>query len=207
VSEWSKELTDFWYGPDPIDPTLQVCETHIPPVYKPENVSLGILRDLGFPFILGRLAKVLNQLQDITSGPACWLVQRKGMLEKTRGRPLNSQIKVMEELNAKTGANYEVIPSIVDLACVIFARYSLKKERHLGDRSGAENQITRSRCIEKYKSEKPARMEIMGSVILFDCEPHTSIGSFSPNGVEVMPETNEIGLDPLGIVQIRKFKA
>lgn len=218
VPELPKELIDFWYGLDPIDKTKQVCETHIPPVYRPEkvykiktseelNISLAMFQELGFPFLLGRNRPFFQQLKNNTAGLACWLLLRKGVLEETRSRPVDRQVEVMKALNAKTHANYEELPSIIDLACVIFARYALKIERNLGDTTGEENQITRSRCAEMVKTICSSRLEIMGTVTHFDSDLHSSIGGFGPEGVWVSAEMNEFGLETVGLAALRKFRS
>jgi hypothetical protein len=154
--EWSKELTDFLYGPDPIDPTKQVTETHYPPVFQPSfltniqtrevlPISIKTYYKIGLPFDYH--ATPLRQKERPREEASCWIVMRKGLLKETRNKPVLEQVKVMKALNANTGARYEVLPSIIDLASVMFVQYVLKKELNFGDRPW-----TFSRVAETMKS-------------------------------------------------------
>lgn len=82
----------FWYGPDPIHKGKAVCETHLPPVFRPENVThKGKIQ----PYNLELLGEIVqkpkegNPLQfrgiEIDffqpvrvqpAEPACWIVMR-----------------------------------------------------------------------------------------------------------------------------------
>jgi hypothetical protein len=201
VPEWSKELSDFWYGPDPIDPTKQVSETHIPPVFQPEfltdlqtskvmPVSLKTCRQIGLPFHYAEAAFQQNQNQK--AGPACFLVMRKGVVEETRNKTTLEQVEIMKTLNAKTGAGYEELPSIINLACIVFARYVFKGERNLGDDTGAKTRWTYSRCAETYKFGK--------------CEYHLEFRGFAPGGSNVSIDSDNYD-DNLGVVALRKFSS
>src|SRR5579872_5974410 len=46
ASKLPKEFYTWWYGPDPVDPIKQCCETHLPPVYRPAGMSLKKLGEL-----------------------------------------------------------------------------------------------------------------------------------------------------------------
>lgn len=142
--ELTKEFYDFWYGPDPLEPEKQAFETHIPPVFCPISLNLKVLN-----FFFGnRLENSLayEQNKQKAADRTYWLVMRKDIF--ALGKRASEQIDLIKELNRKTGANYEVRPSIVDLVCVVFARYAFKGERHLGDDTGEEKRKTYSRCLE-----------------------------------------------------------
>jgi hypothetical protein len=199
--EWSKELTDFWYGPDPIDPTKPVCETHLPPVFQPRfltnsqktevlPISLKTYRKIGLPF---RFAEDgFRQNQNHKAGPGCWLVMRKGVVEETRNKPVLEQVEVMKALNAKTGAGYEELPSVIDLASVVFARYVFKGERNLGDDTGAEKRWTFSCCAETAKFD--------------NFKYHLLFGGFAPGGVRV-GYGYDYFRDRIGVAALRKFRS
>lgn len=195
-----KEFYDFWYGPDPIYPNLQACEFHYPPVLKPEfvrpighedyfPVGLETLEGLGMQFS----TQIPDELKDALPSPSCWLVMRKESLAKNK-KP-SDQKRFIQVLNETTNANYEILPSIVDLACVVFARYITKGERCLGNSTGVEDRTTYSRIAESsFNTELGQRIFWM-------------FGSFGDNGPAIVnrPEGFQDCCD-VAITAIRKFE-
>lgn len=150
-----EELIKWWYEPDAVDPEKQNCETHISPVYRAEELgdpqtldimltTLETLKKLG----LGQKDEgdPYNQNKDKPAGPGAWLVLRKEVF--ARNKTPQEQFAYIKALNKKTGSKYEEKPSAIDLAFVVFARYSYKGERYLGDDTGEEKRWTYSRCGE-----------------------------------------------------------
>ena len=155
------EFYNFWHGPDPIDPTKQVCETHLPPVLRPRLVtdndtayqySLYALSELiekpqeGHPSSYDFDTRVFSQNGRTHAGPSCWVVMRKDVL--SRNQPYPQQIEIIRNLNIRTGAGYEEESSAIDLATVVSAHHVMTGERYLGDDTGMENRWTYARGKE-----------------------------------------------------------
>lgn len=147
----------FWDGPDPINPAQRVCDTHLPPVLRPQFVTLPATDGLQ-PYnvsLLGRLVKNPQKgerqsqfetgfergLPDETPPePAAWLVMRRGVIG--RNQRFSALTEPLFDLTRRTRAGYEAAPSVINLSTVVFTRYVTTGERHLGDQSGVEGCIT-----------------------------------------------------------------
>lgn len=164
----SEEFCNFWYGPDPIDSTQRVCDTHLPPVFRPEFIIRRRIWKTS-EFVLPTYKthrydlQVLHQLvRDRSRGllsheglsriPNCkifgsswrpqWLVMRKDVIG--RNHQFSTLQQFTEFLNGRTGAHYEDMIFMIDLATVVFARNAATGERPLGDTTGAEGRLTMS---------------------------------------------------------------
>lgn len=153
----------WWNGPDPLDvydkfpdPPRQVRQTHLPPILGPKFIttqngtlygrSLKTLQNLGLKF---SPTIFFEDFKNLAAGPSCWLVMRKevickGWLNKTGA---------INQVNEKTGAGYESLPSLIDLATVIFAYHKMHKVHYLGNERGVEK--TRTYSLVKERSVKP----------------------------------------------------
>jgi hypothetical protein len=140
--EFKEGFEDWWCGPDPVDPSKRVYETHIPPVLRLPDSSLQSLIQMGLQFKSELLEAYEHEHIKIEN--PCWLTMRKGVLAS--GDSFGGGQQCIEDLNAN-GAGYEEKPSSIDLATVVFARYKFNGERHLGDSTGEERRITSSRCF------------------------------------------------------------
>jgi hypothetical protein len=174
----------FWYGPDPIDPSQRVCDTHLPPTLRPEYVTHIETKERQ-PFNLHVLAQLVqnpgpgerrtqfraglieNLIGETPARPAAWLIMRRGVLG--RGHYFEILQEPIFALNVRTRAGYEVEPSVIDLSTVIFARYVDTGERHLGDETGAEGRPTSCFTAMQGKSSLGTTHRV-------------SLGNFSPPG-------------------------
>ena len=177
-SKLSQEFYQRWYGPDaddvlkhktnPNHPIRRAYETHLPPVLITEKISLGILEQIGLKYSYD--TEALQQNREKKADLTCWLVLRKGVV--ARNESPDNQKKYIQVLNRDTGANYEEMPSVIDLACVVFARFLVTGERHLGDDTGAEKRLTYSRVKQTIK-------------FFGNTEYHLVVGCFAPGGLGV----------------------
>ena len=129
----SKEFKDFWYGPDPIDSTKKVYETHIEPVFCPNSFSINqdsfayCINSLGdlikeptsghFTAIYNYDSVVLDQHGTTSVKEACWMVMRKDVFAKHM--IYSDQVNAINALNIKSGINYEKEPGLIDIATII----------------------------------------------------------------------------------------
>jgi hypothetical protein len=141
----------WWFGPDPVDPSKCVCDTHLPPVapLAPES-SLQLLMDNGLKFYYDK--ESLRDNKDVQVETPCWLIMRRDFFARNEREQWQKQKDHIKLLNAR-GAGYEEEPNPIHLATVLLARNKLNRERHLGDDTDAEMQFSPcnvemfSRCI------------------------------------------------------------
>lgn len=125
----------WWFGRDPLDPTKQRCETHLPPVLRPKGMSLIKLAELvkkpleGNRTQLNIRIRTVIEIEKIEAGPACFIVLRRGLLE--RNQYYKAQVAAIKTLNARTGVGYEPESSVIDLATAVFARYACTGQQWL----------------------------------------------------------------------------
>lgn len=210
----------FWWGPDPLTPSKQVCETHIPPVLRPR-----LVRDINkniemFDFALlskiiktpkeGRASKYVegdSQLLEvlipkkyisrIDEEPISWIIMRKDVFGRNRTY-LDIQGSV-EKLNDSTKAGYETCYSVIDVSTVVLAQYVMNGQYHLGTETGMEGRITRAFVMEDYlihtRTFFAETFLFRGVVGQFSRENGLSLNTYQEN--EKSAET--------GIVLMRKF--
>ncbi len=142
----------FWQGPDPIDKTKKVWETHYPPVLGPRYFGACPSID-SFPSDLHRrtlhvLKKLANNPKEGPAARFCgkdelgehewtaaepsWIVLRKELIKAELDKPYHWLLlpeEMIRRLNRETGIGYEEAISIVDLVTVIFTRYVSTGER------------------------------------------------------------------------------
>jgi hypothetical protein len=198
-------LKDFWNGPDPLDGSKRVFETHLYPVLAPE---FFLTSPLLFPQPatilsrslenLQRLAKTCKKTQLIFNGlisinvtkeravGSFWLVMRKGVIEKNAC--LIYQRELVKDVFNSTGADYEVEPSAIDICTVLLAHHSVNQQRNLGDETGEEGEVTYSQSLETTSSHY-----------------RVIIGNFSESGLrfDVLPDYAKD--EETGIVLMKKF--
>ncbi|HSX37560.1 MAG TPA: hypothetical protein VLE95_01885, partial [Chlamydiales bacterium] len=159
--EFKNGFEAWWNGPDPIDPSKFVYETHLPPILAPQFLSneqgtlprsLATLEKMGLKFY-GEHHRSFRPIKNhVVAEPSHWLVMRKDVLARRgngqRNRSWEKQVQYMKDLNEKKAAGYETEPSMIDLATVIFAHYAWTGEKYLGDWKGMEGRTTLSYCRE-----------------------------------------------------------
>jgi hypothetical protein len=194
----------WWLSQDVIKPDKPNCDTHLPPVLRPQYVRKAALNiPLTFD-TLGYLAQypkegppsryafsdsqALQQHGNTKAGPTCWLVMRKGVF--ARNRSYAQQKKYIQKLNT-TGADYDEMPSALDLAAIIFATHvRTGGDRHLGDATGKEGRWTFSRCKERVKFWKSPSYP-------------SAVGGYAPDGLGVGISDCDDKDD--GVAALRKF--
>lgn len=169
--ELSEDFIKVWEGPDPLYPNERVCDTHFPPVLRPQIVKTdGGIEDQSFTLKLldylqgnrsgmfyyswlgpidvlrGRLDH-LQAAGEALAGPPEWLLMRKNIIG--RNKTAKMMLEFIDFLNRKTGAHYDSFPTAMNLATVVFAENAVRKTRPLGDASGAEGCLTFSIIQEK----------------------------------------------------------
>ncbi|HSX38953.1 MAG TPA: hypothetical protein VLE95_09080 [Chlamydiales bacterium] len=175
--EFKEGFEAWWHGPDPIDPSKFVCETHLPPILAPQFLrneqgifprTLDTLEKMGLGFsTLGfstsGVGRNFQNIKNVVADPSHWLVMRKDVLARKSRYPdtdthipWEHQKQYMKDLNEQTAAGYEAEPSMIDLATVIFARYVWTGEKHLGSGlDGEEGRATLSYCSEYMQCLNP----------------------------------------------------
>lgn len=158
---FGEEVDKFWQGLDPVDVFNRVpnpryvWETHLRPVFGFEYYkdlqnntharSLDTLNQLGLKFADNN-TMALQWYRNKAAAGSCLLVMRKDVL--ARNKSWSDQQQFLRNVNAATGAGYEVMPSAVDLGTVLLPSIVEDKEYHLGTSKGAEGKLTHSRCEE-----------------------------------------------------------
>jgi hypothetical protein len=175
---------DYWYGPDPVDPTRRVCETHHRPVWIPESLSLDIAAEAGLQFSHHN-TDALGQHRNTSTRGEYYVVMRKEVL----GRNL-PEVEQIQQLNT---AGYPGLAQAADVAAVLFAINRYDGNRWLGDNTGAENRRTYTRCVER--------------VAFTESKYPLVVGSFSPSGVRVKhSDCNFVyAHEDIGVAALRKF--
>lgn len=163
--KYPNELVTFWNGPDPFDCSKLVSETHIPPVYRApfretdtgrvggfKYFSLEALRKLGMQFAQ-YWQPALKQNLNLEAKNACWLIMREDVV--ARGETFETQTQIIRDVNKKAGTNYEIAPSVIDIATVIYAQFLKTGKYYLGASDGVESRWTATYCKEvvEYKDE------------------------------------------------------
>lgn len=170
----------FKNSPDPINPQKKICDTHYPPVLRPRwvtkissntlhNFNLHTLEELikdsahdKRPKCYVNESEAMFQHGRAKGNPACWIVMRKdGVL--AQNQMYNQQTKFVENLNKTTEANYEINPSVIDLATVCAVRNLLTGDFPFGNCGGLRGYRTYSRCKEIVKIQKNEFPVILGN--------------------------------------------
>lgn len=202
VNDLPEEFYQWWLSPDVIEQDKRNCDTHLPPVLRPQYVRKAALNiPLTFD-TLGYLAQhpkegppsryafdseALQQHGNTKAEPTRWLVMRKDVLG--RDQFYAQQKRYIQELNT-TGANYDEMPSALDLVTLVFATHvRTGGDRHLGDDTGAEGRWTFSHCKEHVQHHGRLYPSI--------------VGGFTPGGLDVDHTYN--GTDQIGVAALRKF--
>ncbi len=221
--ELDDEFYEFWFSPDAEDPTQLNCDTHFLPILRPETATEVIPPARRHRFAqyidrteysletLGRLVEdpqeghpsrfaydsgALSQNGKTKAGPPCYLVARKELF--ARGLSPDAQREYMKELNARTHAGYEVLPSSLDLATVALVHHAVTGERYLGDATGMENRWTESRSEDTVKNGKNTYPVTVGS--------HTPlVGGPGLSGGLFFTHYDGSGYVSIGVVGLRKF--
>ncbi len=214
--EFKNGFEAWWNGPDPIDPSKFVYETHLPPILAPQFLSneqgtlprsLATLEKMGLKFDFTIDRRIFQNIEHVAAAePSHWLVMRKDVLARPQHyvrisrahRSWEEQIQYMKDLNAQTTAGYETEPSIIDLATVIFARYVWTGERYLGNWTGMEQRTTLSYCRE-YIRQVPHMHEISIPFVLGAMEEEN-------NGkISVFVDCERDHSTAIGIAALRRF--
>jgi hypothetical protein len=203
--ELPSEFYEWWISPDVIKPHKLNCDTHLPPVLRPQYVRKAALNT---PLTLNTLeylaqhpkegpqsryisdsdSEALQQHGDTRAGSACWLVMRKGVF--ARNQSYVQQKECIQKLNTN-GAGYDKMPSALDLATIVFATYVLTGgDRYLGDCTGKESWKTFSRCKESIQSGKDSYSLV--------------VGRFAPGGLDVADDNSYVHVRS-GVAALRKF--
>lgn len=196
------EFYKWWRSPDVVEPGKLNCDTHLPPVLRPQYVRKAALKIPLTLETLGYLAKhpkegpssqyalnsVLQQHGDTKAGPACWLVLRKDVF--ARDESDDGQREYIRKLNA-IGANYDEMPSGLDLITVLFATHvHTGGDRYLSNGTGKERCWTFSRCKERVQVKESSH--------------YVFIGGFSPGALFLRNDhrSNDVNY---GVAALRKF--
>jgi hypothetical protein len=175
------EFYEYWHGPDPVDPTRRVCDTHHWPVWIPEGLSLATVERAGLRFDPND-TEGLQQHRNTPIRGGYYAVMRKEVLG--RNLPEAEQIR---QLNR---AGYPGLAQAADVAAVIFAINQYDRSRWLGDNTGAENRWTYTRCVER--------------VAFGERRYPLVVGGSAPSGVCV-PSNCGYDREHFGVVALRKF--
>jgi hypothetical protein len=173
---------DYWYGPDPVDPTRRACDTHHWPVWIPEGLSLATLAGAGLSCNSNNTGPWL-QHKDTPTGGGYYTVMRKEVL----GRNL-PEVKQIQKLNE---AGYPGLAQAADVAAVLFAMNQHNGSRWLGDDTGEENRWTYTRCVERVAFGK-SRYPLV-------------VGGSAPSGVNVNESSYGSNDECVGVAALRKF--
>jgi hypothetical protein len=172
---------DYWYGPDPVDPTRRACDTHHWPVWIPEGLSLVTLARAGLQFNNDNTIALRQHRNTPTSG-GYYIVMRKEVLERN--------LPEVEQIRRLNNAGYAGLAKAADVAAVLFAINQHDGSRWLGDDTGEENCLTYTRCVERVAYGKIRHPLV--------------VGSFAPSGVNV-DCIYTLGSEYIGVAALRKF--
>jgi hypothetical protein len=203
--ELSDEFYDWWLSPDVIEPDKLNCDTHLPPVLRPQYVRKAALNIPLTLDTLGYLAQhpkegppsrydydtvALWRHGNTKAGPARWLVMRKDVF--ARDQSYNRQKECIQKLNA-IGANYDEMPSGLDLATILFVTHAnTGGDRHFGDATGKEDRWTFSRCRERVQLSDRSCFSLP-----------MIVGGFAPGGLRVC--CYDVDGEDFGVAALRKF--
>jgi hypothetical protein len=152
------EFYEYWHGPDPIDPTRRVCDTHHWPVWIPEGLSLATVERAGLRFDPND-NKALRQHRNTPTPGGYYAVMRKEVL--------GMDLPEAEQIQQLNRAGYPGLAQAVDVAAVIFAINQYDGSRWLGDATGAENRRTFTRCVERVAFGEREYSSIVGAFAHF----------------------------------------
>lgn len=207
--ELPDEFYEWWLSPDAIEPGKLNCETHLAPVLRPrwitetdaegkKTLSCYSLRTLGRlvqhpqegpPSQYMFDSQALEQHGNIKAGPARWLVMRKDVF--ARDQSCDQQKECIQKLNT-AGADYDEMPSALDLATIVFATHvRTGGDRHLGDSTGKEGRWTFSRCKERIQFNENSYPLV--------------VGGFAPGGLLVLRCYGDYVSEYYGVAALRKF--
>lgn len=175
------EFYEYWHGPDPVDPTRRVCDTHHWPVWIPEGLSLATVERAGLRFDRNDSGALRQHKNTPTSG-GYYAVMRKEVL----GRKLPEA----EQIRQLNRAGYPDLAQAADVAAIIFAINQYDGSRWLGDNTGAENRCTYTRCVER--------------VAFGESRYPLIVGGSAPSGVRVGGSYDCVS-EGFGVVALRKF--
>jgi hypothetical protein len=173
---------EYWYGPDPVDPTRRVCDTHHRPVWIPDNLSLATVEIAGLQFDPSDTEALRQHRNTLTSG-GCYAVMRKEVL----GRKLPE----LEQIQQLKKAGYPGLPQAADVAAVLFAINQHDQSRWLGNYTGAEKRWTYTRCVER--------------VAYGESSYALDVGGYAPSGVFVRDYLYDYDDEHIGVAALRKF--
>ncbi len=153
VREIDPAFSEFWEGPDPVDPTQRVYSTHHPPVWIPKGLTLATVEEAGLQFDPND-TEGLRVYRNRPVPGGYYAVMRK----EVRGRNLSED----DQIQQLKRAGYPGFPLAADVAAVILALHQYDGTRWLGDDTGAENRWTYTRCIERVQLCPPTTLAIGG---------------------------------------------
>ncbi len=148
---------------------------------------MSVLGELEFAY---RNTAAFRMVEKNESEKGCWVSKRIGALG--RNQTVEEQKKCIEEINEKSGAGYDEMPSVISLAAIVFSQYAYTGEKHLGDKTGFEGTCSLSRCLEtvQYKGD--------------DKKHHLVIGNFTGELITVNT-THISGNEHVGIVLVKSI--
>lgn len=201
--ELPDEFYEWWLSPDVIEPDKLNCDTHLPPILRPQHVRKAALNIPLTLDTLGYLAQhpkegppsrydigsdALQEHGNTKAGPARWLVMRKDVF--ARNQSYDRQKECIQKLNTK-GADYDEMPSLLDLVTILFVTHvRTGGDRHLGDAMGKEGRWTFSRCRERVQLRKSSHPLV--------------VGGFAPGGLDVLDHYYYVH-ENCGVAALRKF--
>ncbi len=228
---FSKDLIDWWLDTDPLEPSKSIYDTHLPPVLRPQSISI-IETNTQKAFSLKSLGQIvatpakghaghyvdrspaLIDYENTPAGPACVLVMRKGVLFREDAFPYGEEAyhyhkKALQALNGKIkkDVGYVSETSALDLATIVFTRYTVTGERHLSDGSGVENlppehmgpRFINGVCRER--SRFPFQLD--GEHRFRVCR--VCVGGFDSSGGLRVHSLHRDASNSIGIMAMRKF--
>ncbi len=212
---FSKDLIDWWLDTDPLEPSKSIYDTHVPPVLRPQSIT-NIKTKTKEDFNLKALEKIvaapkkgnpghfhemsrmispaLSEHENTPAGPTCLLVMRKGLLfpnnsdETYDDAAYAKQKDALKALNAKIkpGRGYISETSALDLATIIFTRYTATKEILFQRGSPAEEILFRQERRAGRKGPRPT-LGVCKEKSRFPDQPvglpafHVCVGGFNPS--------------------------
>lgn len=225
------EFYSFWFESDPIDPTKQICDTHLRPIFRP-RITKYIRGQIPDPYSLRSLGQMIQRprkghparyvyhnarafnehgLTKVKS--SCWVVMRREVLAK--GKSYSEQEQAIADLNKKPNVGYEKFSSVIDIATALCVNHCMTGERLLGDNTGVEKIWTCSQAKEivVVKVKESEKMKKTYQFVERERKCHVLIGGFSAS-VSTVNKTTLASLrightylneESIGIVPIRIF--
>jgi hypothetical protein len=172
---------DYWFGLDPVDPALRVCDTHHWPVWIPEGLNLAKVEKAGLRFNPHHTT-ALQQHRNTTTSNGYYAVMRKEVL----GRNL-TEVKQIQKLKE---AGYPNLAQAVDVAAVLFAINQYDGSRWFGNNTGEKTRLTFTRCAER---------------VAFDKTSHALVVGGSASSSVSVSHNRDCSYRSLGVAALRKF--